>query len=150
MVGRYCEQHPSLEGHISLPRDLGLSRRGFHYVPYREYIDISGIAFTHVPMNAANKPIDGMYGIHRAVDSTATSMIYAHTHRFDTMNYYRHGNDDIIQVMTCGCFFEEADEYAEGGQNHYWKGIVLVYPIGKGRFDFEQISIERLYSRYSS
>jgi len=146
---RYLETRPELKEHINLIKDLGLKEFGItDIVPYRENIEIEGTLFTHAPQNAANQPVTGKYAIHRAAEQTAKSVVFAHTHRKEGVNYYRHGGDTIIQVNTFGAFFEHTDAYAYGGLNAYWRGLAILTHWAPGRYDVEEIALERLLQMY--
>lgn len=145
-VRRYVEMHPEMQGYLDVQRDLNLESRidlDVETVPYKEFADIEGVKFTHAVINEANQPIAGKYAVKNAADRIGSSLIFGHTHRFETMSVQRHGAG-MIQVASIGTFSEEIPSYAQGGLNHYWQGCVLVHHVGYGKFDLETYSIERL------
>lgn len=145
-VDKYLEQNPQLEGHIDIIEDLQLRKRGWNVISYKHYLEINDILFTHVPLAANQQPVSGKYALHNALALSSKSLVFAHTHRLETVNVKRHGHDELIQGLTCGCFFEGEDEYAEGGANHYWRGVVMLDIYKPGRFDVQSISLERIYA----
>lgn len=148
-LSRYVESKPELAEHLDIQKDLQLEESGFtDFVPYKEFIEIEGVLFTHAVMNAANQANAGKTALASVAQSVSKSTIMGHLHRYETVNYYRHGADDIIQIVSAGCFFEHTDDYALGAMNAYWRGILLLHHIKgqTGRFDVEQISIQRLKS----
>jgi predicted MPP superfamily phosphohydrolase len=148
-LDRYIEGKPELKDHLNLNKDLRLSEYGIDViVPYREYYVIEGTQFTHSPMNAANQALSGKFAIHRASEMTQNSLVFAHSHRKEYVNFYRHGSDDIVQVMMCGAFFEHTDSYAYGGLNAYWRGCMILNHWKSGRYDAEEFSLERLKELY--
>lgn len=147
-VDKYLEQNPQLDGHINITSDLRLHKRSWEVVPYKKYITIHNILFTHVPLAANQQPVSGKYALHTALNISSKSMVFAHTHRLEFINLMRHGSNQLIQGLTCGCFFEGEDEYAEGGVNHYWRGVCLLTVYPSSIFDVQTISLERLYSAY--
>jgi len=148
-LDRYVESKPELKDHLDLNKDLNLKGYGVDViVQYREYYTIEGTQFTHSPMNAANQALSGKFAIHRASEMTQNSLVFAHSHRKEYVNFYRHGSDDIVQVMMCGAFFEHTDSYAHGGLNAYWRGCMLLNHWKKGRFDAEEFSLERMKQIY--
>ena len=147
-IDRYLESYPHLKDHINLEKDLDLKGFGFDtIIPYKEFYEIEGTKFTHAPMNAANQAIGGKYGMFRVSEMMGKSIVYAHTHRKESLNYKRHGSD-INQVFNCGCFFEHVDTYAQGSLHHYWRGCQILTHWDYGRFDVEEFSIERLKREY--
>lgn len=145
---RYIEINPQMEGAINVEEDLRLYERGWNIIPYKHYLELNGILFTHVPVGANHTPISGKYGIHSALDLLSKSCVFGHFHRLETANKMRHGSTEIIQALTCGCFFEGTDDYAEGGCNSYWRGVILLDVFKPGRFDINTISMEKLYECY--
>ena len=145
---RYLESKPELKEHINLDNDLGLKEFGFSVTPYRESVEFDGVIFTHAPMNAANQPVSGKYALHRAAEMTAKSIVFAHTHRKESVNYYRHGSKNLTQVHSVGAFFEHTDDYAYGGLNSYHRSLTILTHWADGRFDTEDISLERLKRMY--
>ena len=146
---RYLETRAELKEHLNLDDDLNLLDHGFHdIIPYRQGIEFDGVNFTHSLMNMANQAVSGRYAIHRAAEMTAKSLVFAHSHRRENVNYYRHGADNILQILMCGAFFEHVDDYAYGGLNAYWRGVNILTHWAEGRFDVEEISIERLRNTY--
>jgi predicted phosphodiesterase len=146
---RYIELNPILDGFLNLHEYLKLRERGFtDIVPYRGYAEVEGTQFTHAPMNGANQPVGGKYALFRAAEMVSRSLVFGHTHRAEGVNLKRHGNDDIIQIRTSGAFFEHTDGYADGAQNHYWRGVEILTHWAPGRFDAEQLSMNRLEAEY--
>lgn len=148
-IERYVSTKPELSEHLDIEKDLQLEESGFtDFVPYRGFIEIEGVLFTHAVMNAANQACSGKTALSAIAQSVSKSVVIGHLHRFEAVNHYRHGADDIIQIVSAGGFFEHVDDYADGGLNAYWRGVLLLHHIQDkpGRFDLEQISIERLKS----
>lgn len=147
-VEKYIENHAQLRGHMDIKDDLRLDELGFKYVPYKSFYEAHGVLFAHAIMNAANQPVSGKNVMSSIAMLTAKSVVVGHHHRFETMGYYRHGADDIQQVLLCGVFSEHTDDYADGGCNAYNRCVCFLTHTGYGRFDVEQVSIGRLRSYY--
>ena len=155
-VGLYIDTNAQLEGQLELHLPHNLNYAGYPIttvVPYRKYImHETGIAFTHAPINAACKPCTGKFALNRASEIFATSVVFGHLHRKESINVYRHGKgtaeENITQIFSAGCFFEHTDDYAKGAQNVYWRGVALLHVWEQGRFDITEISIRRLRRNY--
>lgn len=148
-LDRYTETKPELKEHLNLEEDLQLMDFGFtDVVPYKEYIEIDGVLMTHAPLGGSAQPVSGKMAVHRAAEMMSKSLVFGHTHRKEGVNYYRHGAENINQILTCGCFFEDDPDYAYGGLNSYWRGVMLLNHFSEGRFDVEEISLERLGMMY--
>lgn len=144
-LARYLATRPELDAHLDVVKDLELSRYGVtEIVPYRGFAELEGVLFTHAVMNAANQPVGGKTALAAIAQTVSKSVVIGHLHRFETVNHYRHGADDILQIVSSGCFFEGVEDYADGGLNAYWRGVLLLTHWKEGRFDIEQISTNRL------
>ena len=147
-VEKYIESHAQLRGHMDIKEDLRLDELGFQYIPYKSMYESDGVLYTHAIMSAANQPVSGKNVMNTISHLTAKSVVVGHHHRFETMGYFRHGAEDIQQVLLCGLFSEHTDLYADGAANAYNRCICLLTHTGVGRFDVEQISIERLKNKW--
>lgn len=148
-LDRYLDTRPELKQHLDLVQDLGLYELGVtQVVEYRDCYEFDGTLFTHVPQNAANQPVAGKYAVHRAAEQTSKSVVFAHSHRRESVNYFRHGADNITQVSMMGAFFSHVDAYAYGGLNAYWRGLAILTHWAPGRYDVEEIALERLLQMY--
>lgn len=148
-LARYVSTKPELAEHLEMGKDLQLEDSGFtDVIPYRSFIEIEGVLFTHAVMNAANLAIGGKTALATIAQSVSKSVVIGHLHRLETVNITRHGADDITQIVSAGCFFEGVEDYADGGLNAYWRGVLLLNHYKPGRFDIESISIDRLMELY--
>jgi len=145
---RYIDQYPVIDGALDYRIDLGLYEKQWTIIPYREYIKIAGIDFTHIPINEAGKPIGGKYVAHRALELHNGSTIFGHTHKLQTASIHRHGARHLSQALNVGCFFEHVDDYAKGSITSYWRGLVLVDHYKHGRFGWHPISVGKLKKCY--
>lgn len=146
-LDRYMEYNPTFDGLADLDKNLDLTQRNWRIIPYRDYLSIDGVDFTHIPMNKM-KACEGEYVMHRVKNVTMNSTIFAHTHNFKVDSQSIRGQASQQLLMACGCFFEEAEDYMQGKQQDFWRGIVEVYTDGIGSFDFKTISTKRLEEMY--
>lgn len=147
-IEKYIESHPMLRDHMNLEEDLRLKEFGFTYIPYKKFYEIEGTLFTHAIMNAANSPISSKNIAPLISSLVAKSIVVGHHHRLVQENYFRFGANDIQQILVSGLFSSETESYAEDAANAYWRGCCLLTHWKYGRFDVEQISIERLRELY--
>ncbi len=142
-LDRYLETDPTFEGLVSIEKDLKLKERNIKFIPYREYHYINGIAFTHIPFNKA-KEVSGINITRKVSQLMFGSVVFAHVHSMEYECYKRHGQEDLQQVLTTGCFFEKHEDYIHGRITEYWKGLILLNSWKRGRFDVEMFSLDRL------
>lgn len=145
---QWITQNPIMEGYLDVTKDLFLEERGFTVVPYKEELIIEGVHFMHVPINGAGKALSGENAIKRASTLTSESLVFAHLHRAESLNCTRIGNDDIFHVLSTGCFFEHDQEFDKGAPDKKWRGLHMLTIFKPGRFDKEEISLDRLRVEY--
>lgn len=145
-VARYVDQNPQLDGHMDVVSDLKLKQRNFEVIPYKKFIEIDNILFTHVPINAAGQPLTGKFAAQKAADLMSKSLVFFHVHQILQCSCIRHGDEELIQVYNAGCFFpgDPPGGYSDDSAHATSKAISILTTYSKGRFDVEQISLERL------
>lgn len=147
-VKRYLEIDPTFEGLIGIEQDLKLKERNIKFIPYREYLDLNGIAFTHIPFNKC-KEISGVNITRKISQVLYTSCVFAHVHSMEYESFKRHGQKDLQQILSVGCYFEKHEDYVHGRITEYWKGLVLLDSFKSGRFDIQTFSLETLKRKYN-
>jgi hypothetical protein len=149
-ISRYIEQNPTLEGIIGVKESFRLEERGFEFIPYKKFINIQDVLFTHVPLNNAGQPISSKFAVHKVGEVTSKSMVFFHSHTVALASTFRHGDKEPIQIFNGGCFFEnqEPGHYADDNPRANEKCISILTIYKPGRFDIEQISLERLKEQY--
>lgn len=76
---------PELDGYISIARELGLLKRGYHVVDYADHLKVGKTYISH----DAGGSVTGRTAAHKALDIFQHSIITGHTHR---MIYVVEGN----------------------------------------------------------
>lgn len=148
-ISRYVENNPALEGVISTELSFKLKERGFEFIPYKKFVEIEGVLATHVPLLNNGLGISGKYACQKAADLTSKSLIFFHTHTIGQFFHKRHGSDDLIQIYNPGCFFDGVvGSYAEDISHADTPSISILTHYKPGRFDIEQISLDRLKEQY--
>lgn len=148
-ISRYLDYDPTFDELVGIETDLKLKERNIQTVPYREYYYVNGVAFTHIPFNKM-KEICGINITRKASQVLYGSCVFSHVHSMEVENFKRHGQDDLQQILSVGCFFEKHEDYVHGRITEYWKGLCLLDIWKEGRFDVETYSIERLKQMYNS
>ena len=148
---RYLDTHPELIDVVDVYKAVGFEKYGWRKVNYREYLELEGVFFTHVPMNGVNKPISGLTVMRQAAQSHAKSVVFGHIHRLAMETNTRHGDEGHqIMAVNVGCFFEGIPEYAKGSitSKDWWKGLVMLEHYAPGKFDIQTYNLERLLEVY--
>jgi len=147
-ISRYLDIDPTFEGLIGIEQDLKLKERNIKFIPYREYLDLNGISFTHIPFNKC-KEISGVNITRKISQALYTSCVFAHVHSMEYESFKRHGQSDLQQILSVGCYFEKHEDYVHGRITEYWKGLVLLDSFKSGRFDIQTFSLETLKGKYN-
>ena len=147
---RYVETHPELEAkEFTVEQLLALGELGWEWVPYKKYKVVGGIHFTHIPFGKMRE-ITGKDICSKAEAVTIHSTVFGHTHELHTSCVHKHGMKHLQQILNCGCFFEQSEEYVEGKMTNYWKGVVRLNNYEYGRFDLETTSMSQLERAYKT
>ena len=144
---RYVNYVPELDGVMSIRKDLKIDERGYTWVPYRDYWEIGGVHFTHIPFGKMRE-ISGKDICSKAELVTTTSVVFGHTHELHTSCVHKHGMKHLQQILNVGCFFEKDAAYSEGKMTNYWRGICELDIYSYGRFDLNTVSMGRLQRLY--
>lgn len=148
---RYLETKPELLNVIDPYESIGFGEYGWKKVPYRDYVYIEGVGFTHAPMNGNNMPASGTSMINNACKDHDTSVVYGHTHYIAIKTHTRHGKAcDMVTALNVGCFFDGVPDYALGSitSKNWWSGVFILEHYGGGLFDFRSYKLERLMEDY--
>jgi len=145
-VIQYEEEHPEMHGLVDIEKRQGVYKffDDVTVVPYREYVSIDGVAFTHSPIMANRQPVSGVYAIKRALELFDTSVVFGHIHRLETMTAKAHGSGMRRTSLACGCFWDTIPKYLVGAQINFWEGVVTLNITSKGQFDFATTSLKTL------
>lgn len=152
-LAQYVDRNAELLDLLDLRKEFDIKENlysSFKWFRWKEVCEQDGILFCHAPIGRVG-PISSKYISSRVLAEIANnSMVFGHTHRrnCDTISRYCFEGSSIIRAVNAGCFFEETPEYAEGNNNDYWKGILLLHVMDDGEFDIEEWSIDRLRIKY--
>lgn len=141
---RFVDLNPEVDD-ICVRSKLSLDDRGWKWVPYREAYNFNGVSFTHIPLNAAGKPIGNPNVCTKALQVYHTSVVFGHTHTLDIAGVHRKNSPHLQQALAVGCFFEHVDEYAQGSLTNYWRGLVFLDMYSRARFDIATLSMRQVY-----
>lgn len=142
-VKRHVEVNSVLSGFLELEENLDLKKYNINWVPYKQYIEIDKVLFTHIPMASNGKAISGANLNGKVLNMFQQSVVYGHTHRLSFDHLTRHKSNTIM-ALSVGCFFEGTHDYMEGSPENYWRGVIEIETDGKGGFDFTSHSLNKI------
>lgn len=133
---------------------MGLTPCWEKVYPFREYVEINGISYTHVPHNKMGRPITGVSAGRTVCQHTASHVIYGHTHTMNFTTLPLLGATNRVRCCLNGpAFMEEnhQEDYAKGSQTGWVYGLLRVRPSAATNtaFSFDYLSMEELKRLYS-
>lgn len=118
--------------------------------PYRDYLTVEGVSFTHAPMNIMNKPVGGARcTVNTAVKSTR-DVCFGHTHVLGYHNEPKHDGHKGVTAFNGGAFMPHGyiPDYAQGSMKRPWYGCHTI-TILDGRIEsISSLSILDLERKY--
>lgn len=145
-LARYLQTDPTFDGACNYIEDMGF--RWNRVVPYKESYVHRGVHFTHVPIMENGNPVSGKYVTQRALDVYGAPIVFGHTHKFNVAAVHRKGQAHLQMSVNVGCYFEHIDEYAQGSQTSYWRGLVELNHYKQCGFDINAIRMGHLKRMY--
>ena len=151
-LDRYLEIDPTFQGHVSIYNDLNLADRGISWIPYRTYLDIDGVGFTHIPHTAMG-PI-GSSGLQVSVCKKALQyvdgdVVFGHTHKLEVGHRTMVRGDQSMAINVGNFLSSDGEEYMEGRLSDWWSGIVEL-EIDSGITGHKATSRKQLEKMYGS
>ncbi len=125
--------------------------KNWQITPYRGYLDIGGVDFTHVPMNGMNKPIGGNRAAVQVATKSVRDCCFGHTHTYGYWEESKFGPNRSTTAINGGCFMPQGyvPKYAQGSAKGYWYGC-HVMEISEGRIiSHTPVTMRELKARYS-
>lgn len=101
-VERFEELAPNLAGTLILQREQLFSRYRWKTTPYKHWLFIEGVGFTHVPINIMGKPIGGRYPENTIGNQATHSIVFGHTHRNNNVTVPKIGINNAITITNLG------------------------------------------------
>lgn len=144
---RYIERDPTFDGAVNYMRDMN-APKNWKFIKYKDSYVYKGVHFTHVPIMENGKPVSGKYVCQRALDVYGAPIVFGHTHKFNVSAVHRKGQPHLQMSVNVGCYFEHIDEYAQGSQTSYWRGLVELTHYKQCGFDINAIRLGHLKRMY--
>lgn len=119
--------------------------------PYRGYLDIEGVDFTHIPMNGMNKPMGGARCAVQVAAKSVKDCCFGHTHTYGYWDESKLGPNRSTIAINGGCFMPDkyVPKYAQGSAKGYWYGCHILEISGGRIVGHTPITMRELMARYS-
>lgn len=149
-INRAVELDRKLERLIEWEKDLLTEDFGWETYPYKEIVDIEGIAFTHhFTAGRMDKPIGGINQARAILNKMHMSSVQGHSHIRDIAFDVDATGKEMFGLVA-GCYFEQEMSYAsKREQQQWWRGITMLKGVDKGTpGDIEFISLKTIKKEY--
>jgi hypothetical protein len=144
---RAINDDPKLGGWMQL-EDLEYNRFYKHVHPFLEPFIVDGVTYKHYAFKKIpSKAIGGDMIARTILNHEMTSISVGHCPEFHYYEKFR-GDGKKIQCLVSGAAFDHNEPYAGERNKTYFRGIIHKYDVSDGVYDFEKISIERLFKNY--
>lgn len=140
---RFMNDNPELIGLLHGPQDTA-EAFGWEYTPYLEWCRLDGVGYCHYMQNPnSGTAVSGVNVARSLLLKGHRSVTVGHNHRLDTYQTSdAFGNP--IQTLSCGCFFEDREDYAGQSNDKWWRGLVLKTDVKDGAYNLTTLSMESI------
>lgn len=151
---RRANKDPDVIGSIvDFDQVMGLQHVWDHVYPFRRYVTIGGIDYTHVPHNKMGRAIAGVSACRTVCQHAARHVIYGHTHSMNFSTLALLGSTNAVRCCLNGPAFMEQghqEPYAKDTQTGWVYGLLRVRPseLPDTAFAFDYMSMEELEQVY--
>lgn len=149
-VWRMEELAPNLAGTLTLRLEQFFARYRWKTTPYRHWLFMEGVGFSHVPHNIMGKPIGGRYPENTIGNQSTHSIVSGHSHRFNHVTIPKIGINNSITVTNMGTAMPHGfiPPYADGATSGWTYGIVDMKLRGGKVEDCALVSMLELERKY--
>lgn len=133
-VWRLEELAPNLAGTLTLQLEQLFARYRWKVTPYRHWVFMEGVGFSHVPHSIMGKPIGGRYPENTIGNQSTHSVVFGHSHRWNHVTIPKIGINNAITVTNVGSAmpYGYVPKYADGCTSGYSYGVAdLILRGGK-------------------
>jgi len=150
-IWRLEELSPNLAGTLTTRLDQFFARYRWRMTPYRHWLFVEGVGFTHVPMTIMGKPIGGRYPENNIGNQSTHSIVFGHTHRANHITVPKIGINNSISVTNVGSAMEYGyiPKYADGATTGFSYGVADLRLRGGRVEGFQFVSMPELKERFA-
>lgn len=147
---RMEEMAPNLAGTLTTQLEQMFSRYRWRTTPYRHWIFLEGVGFTHVPHSIMGKPIGGRYPENTIGNQSTHSIVFGHTHRNNNVTIPKIGVNNSITITNVGSAMPHGytADYTDGATTGLTYGVHILRLRG-GRVESDKfIDMTELEERF--
>lgn len=144
-VNRAIQENAVLDGTISVS-DCGWDDYGIHVHPFKEVVEIDGVAYAHYFTNTkTGKMLGGSVEYKLKGVSQSFTMGHLPGRQWAEIST---PTGRILQGLIVGSCYEHFEDYQGPQGNTYWRGVVVKHEVHEGNYDPMFVSLNYLKRRY--
>lgn len=143
-ISRYVEEHPEVEGWMSLD---DLKSPGWEVVPFLEPVEIDGVWYCHYFYN----PMSGRPYSGQSMDARLKTIGCSFTmgHQQTLMVGRREvATGQIHRGLVAGSCYLHDEDYKGPQGNAHWRGVLVCNEVADGYYDLTEVSLNYLCTKY--
>lgn len=128
-IHRYENNNPECYGILSASFYDLLELHKWEITPFKQYLNIGGVEFTHAPINAMGKEIGGKGATLRIATDSLRSVVFGHTHKREDASAAKLGPDNRhVRAYNGGVFLPDGYrmDYSKASQNRWDYGLTVM------------------------
>ena len=150
-IKRLLSIQPELEGTVGF-NDLDLKRNYDDIVEYQGstpgQTSIDGVIYCHYAISGVmGRAISGEHPGYSLLTKKFQSITCGHIHTFDHCTRTT-AEGQRLNGMVAGVFQDYWADYAGEANRIWWRGVVIKRDVENGDYNYETVSLERLYDLY--
>jgi predicted phosphodiesterase len=128
-LARHLEADPTFEGLLDVRNLLNLDDRGIIFIPFKKYLDIDNVRYTHIPHSTTGAVgSSGMQVsvVKKALLYTGFDVVFGHTHKLE-FAHRTTADGNRVHGLNIGMFTDGSGEgYMDGLISDWWDGVCLI------------------------
>ena len=147
---RMEEMAPNLAGTLTTQLEQVFSRYRWRTTPYKHWLFLEGVGFTHVPHSIMGKPIGGRYPENTIGNQSTHSIVFGHTHRWNHVSVPKIGINNSITVTNVGSAmpYGYMADYTDGCTTGLTYGVAMLRLRGGRVESANLVSLLELEEKY--
>jgi hypothetical protein len=147
----YENENPEVYGMMQHAYMSILETFGWAVTPYKAYLNIDGVDFTHIPIGTMGKPVGGKTPCNIISRDSIRDVCFGHTHGLGLQINHKLGPSRSVTAFNGGCFMPDGyvPDYAQNTQKHFWYGAHTLTIENERLHIQESITMRELERRYT-
>ena len=143
---RYIDDHPELDGVLSMEESFGYKEFGWEVHPFLDIVMIDGVAYSHFFANPnTGKPYGGE-SVETRLKNVGFSFSMGHQQTLKSGQRFLSNGQRIRGLIAGSCYLH--DELYRRQSNCEWRGIIMKHEVRGGQYDLMEVSLDYLCRKY--